>query len=278
MISDVMRKITRWWDLEYMEINSFEDWCQWISSIRLSVKQKHVFEGICYIVWWYTWNRRNLKIFRQEDPSMVNVYDKVVYRSFYWIRFRCKAKFSFIDWLKNPNLVLLWVWSLEGSREFSVASIRKINDDNRLSIVDTRTLCIKCVPIKVNVLAWKIKIEALPTRFNISRRCIDIDSILCPICECGVESARHVFFSCSLVKQIVRKVCSWWDVMYIDVNSYVEWFNWMNSLRLKSKSKLMIKGVFYVVWWHVWTFRNKLFFEDKKPSKAIIFDDVVSRS
>nr|GEU31128.1 nucleotide-binding alpha-beta plait domain-containing protein [Tanacetum cinerariifolium] len=47
--------------------------------------------------------------------------------------------------------------------------------------VDTRTLWIKCVPIKVNVLAWKIKIEALPTRFNISHRGIDIDSILCPI-------------------------------------------------------------------------------------------------
>nr|GEU56796.1 RNA-directed DNA polymerase, eukaryota [Tanacetum cinerariifolium] len=63
-----------------------------------------------------------------------------------------------------------WVWSLEGSGEFSVASIRKIIDDNRLSTVDTRTLWIKYVPIKVNVLAWKINIEALPTRFNISRR------------------------------------------------------------------------------------------------------------
>nr|GEW12775.1 RNA-directed DNA polymerase, eukaryota [Tanacetum cinerariifolium] len=101
-----------------------------------------------------------------------------------------------------------WVCSLEGSEEFFVASIRKIIDDNRLSTVDTRTLWIKYVHIKVNVLAWKIKIEALPTRFNISRRGIDIDYILCPICECGVESARHVFFSCSLVRQIVRKVYS----------------------------------------------------------------------
>nr|GEX14213.1 RNA-directed DNA polymerase, eukaryota [Tanacetum cinerariifolium] len=46
-----------------------------------------------------------------------------------------------------------WVWSLEGSGEFSVASIRKIIDDNRLSTVDTWTIWIKYVPIKVNVLA-----------------------------------------------------------------------------------------------------------------------------
>nr|GFA31235.1 RNA-directed DNA polymerase, eukaryota [Tanacetum cinerariifolium] len=63
-----------------------------------------------------------------------------------------------------------WVWSLEGSGEFFVASIQNIIDDNRPSTVDTRTLWIKYVPIKVNVLAWKIKIEALPTRFNISHR------------------------------------------------------------------------------------------------------------
>nr|GEY17052.1 haloacid dehalogenase-like hydrolase domain-containing protein At2g33255 [Tanacetum cinerariifolium] len=41
-----------------------------------------------------------------------------------------------------------WVWSLEGSGEFSGASIRKIIDDNRLLTVDTRTLWIKYVPIK----------------------------------------------------------------------------------------------------------------------------------
>nr|GEZ34599.1 RNA-directed DNA polymerase, eukaryota [Tanacetum cinerariifolium] len=46
-----------------------------------------------------------------------------------------------------------WVWSLEGLREFSVASIRKIIDENRLSTVDTRTLWIKYVPINLNVLA-----------------------------------------------------------------------------------------------------------------------------
>ncbi|GKE09043.1 RNA-directed DNA polymerase, eukaryota [Tanacetum coccineum] len=122
------------------------------------------------------------------------------------------------------------------------------------------------------------KLEALPTRFNISRRGIEIDSILCPICDRGVESTRHIFFSCCLVRQIARKICSWWDIEYSDVNSFTEWINWMASLRLQSKVKMMIQGVFFVVWWLVWSYRNKLLFEEKKPSKAIIFDDVVSIS
>ncbi|GKC11408.1 RNA-directed DNA polymerase, eukaryota [Tanacetum coccineum] len=190
------------------------------------------------------------------------------------VQVQYNALFDLVDSVTLVPSSDRWVWSLEGSGEFSVASIRKMIDEKRLSTVDTKTRWIKCVPIKVNILAWKIKIDALPTRFKISRRGIDIDSILCPICDCGVESASHLFFSCSLVRQVVRKVCSWWEVNYVDVNSYVEWVTWMESLRLMSKSKLMLEGVFYVVWWHIWLYRNKLLFETKFPSNAVIFEDV----
>ncbi|GJU50318.1 zf-CCHC domain-containing protein [Tanacetum coccineum] len=67
-------------------------------------------------------------------------------------------------------------------------------------------------------------------------------------------------------------------VVQSNVNSFTEWINWMASLRLQSKVKMMIQGVFFVDWWLVWSYRNKLLFEEKKPSKAIIFDDVVSIS
>ncbi|GJW58690.1 RNA-directed DNA polymerase, eukaryota, reverse transcriptase zinc-binding domain protein [Tanacetum coccineum] len=58
--------------------------------------------------------------------------------------------------------------------------IRPVSTLSRRSPSSTRW--IKAVPIKVNVLAWKIKLDNLPTRLNISRRGMDIDSILCPTC------------------------------------------------------------------------------------------------
>ncbi|GJS06705.1 RNA-directed DNA polymerase, eukaryota, reverse transcriptase zinc-binding domain protein [Tanacetum coccineum] len=66
---------------------------------------------------------------------------------------------------------------LEG--DFIVASIRKLIDEFTLSEISSSTRWIKAVPIKVNVLAWKIKLDNLPTRLNISRRGMDIDSIIC---------------------------------------------------------------------------------------------------
>ncbi|GJW71742.1 RNA-directed DNA polymerase, eukaryota [Tanacetum coccineum] len=63
-----------------------------------------------------------------------------------------------------------WTWTLESSGDFSVASVRKLIDDKSIPVVDYKTRWIKYVPIKVNVHAWKVKSDSLPSRFNISHR------------------------------------------------------------------------------------------------------------
>ncbi|GKE70078.1 RNA-directed DNA polymerase, eukaryota, partial [Tanacetum coccineum] len=138
-----------------------------------------------------------------------------------------------------------WKWDLESSGDFSVASVRKIIDDKSLSDVDSKTRWIKYVPIKVNVHAWKVKTDSLPTRFNVSRRGIDIDSIMCAICDNGVETSRHLFFYCCMVRQIVRKITRWWDVPYVEVESYEDWYNWLVNLRISSMHKQMFEGVVF---------------------------------
>nr|GEX94912.1 RNA-directed DNA polymerase, eukaryota, reverse transcriptase zinc-binding domain protein [Tanacetum cinerariifolium] len=65
-----------------------------------------------------------------------------------------------------------WIWTLKSSRDFSVASVRKVIDDKSLLKVDSKTRWIRYVPIKVNVHAWKVKTDLLPTRFNVSHRAV----------------------------------------------------------------------------------------------------------
>nr|GEY70091.1 RNA-directed DNA polymerase, eukaryota [Tanacetum cinerariifolium] len=168
-----------------------------------------------------------------------------------------------------------WFWALEGSGEFTIMSIRKLIDDFMLLDVSSKTLWIKAVPIKVNVHDWKVKLGGLPTRLNISRRGIDIESILCPMCGKAVESTSHIFFTCQMSKEILRKISRWW---ISKISSYEEWLVWILNTRLSVKSKQLFEGVCYVLWWHVWSFRNKTIFGSQIPSKAMTFDDVVSRS
>ncbi|GJW18747.1 RNA-directed DNA polymerase, eukaryota, partial [Tanacetum coccineum] len=74
-----------------------------------------------------------------------------------------------------------WTWSLEGSGEFSVSSIRKVIDAVFFPCGSVKTRWVKEVPIKINIHAWKVINDYLPTRFNLSRRGMDIGTIVCPI-------------------------------------------------------------------------------------------------
>nr|GEY41007.1 RNA-directed DNA polymerase, eukaryota [Tanacetum cinerariifolium] len=105
---------------------------------------------------------------------------------------------------------------------FSVASVRKLIDDKRLPDVSSKTRWIKAVPIKVNVHAWKVRLDNLPTRLNISRRGMDIASIFCHICGNAMESSRHLFFDFHVAKDLFRKISRWWDLSYMEVSSYDE--------------------------------------------------------
>nr|GEZ79348.1 RNA-directed DNA polymerase, eukaryota, reverse transcriptase zinc-binding domain protein [Tanacetum cinerariifolium] len=63
-----------------------------------------------------------------------------------------------------------WKWVLNGSGVFTVASARQYIDNKRLPETSSKTRWIKDVLIKVNIHAWKVSLDSLPTRWNISRR------------------------------------------------------------------------------------------------------------
>ncbi|GJY87322.1 RNA-directed DNA polymerase, eukaryota [Tanacetum coccineum] len=169
-----------------------------------------------------------------------------------------------------------WTWSLTNSGEYTVASARSLIDSRLLPKGDMKTRWIRYVPIKVNTLAWKVMTNSLPTRFNISRRGIDIDTMSCVNCDLGVETTNHLFFTCDMAKQVSNLIARWWDVPCIDIDSYGNWRTWIDNIRLPAKNKNMLEGVFFVMWWLLWNFRNKKMFEDKAPSKATILDELTS--
>ncbi|GJW70665.1 RNA-directed DNA polymerase, eukaryota, reverse transcriptase zinc-binding domain protein [Tanacetum coccineum] len=184
---------------------------------------------------------------------------------------------SLLEGICLPNMLDRWCWSLSGDEEFSVSSARILIDDKTLGTVGSKMHWCKYVPLKVNILSWRVKLNNLPTRLNLSRRGMDIQSILCPSCNLAVESTNHIFFSCPMMKDLYKSISRWWDVNLLNLSSYDDWWEWFSSLRLSSKLKLLMEGVFYITWWSVWNFRNKSIF-GPFPSKARLFDDIVALS
>ncbi|GJY59136.1 RNA-directed DNA polymerase, eukaryota [Tanacetum coccineum] len=120
--------------------------------------------------------------------------------------------------------------------------------------------------------------DKLPTRLNLSLRGVDIPSILCPVCDVAVESTSHILFSCPLARDVLCKVMTWWDLDTPNILSYEEWLCWFSNLHIHKQAKIILEGVFYVMWWLIWRFRNKSLFGSSTPRKAIIFDEIDIRS
>ena len=171
-----------------------------------------------------------------------------------------------------------WIWNLESSGEFSVKSARIFIDNALLPKLDTPTRWIKVVPIKINIFAWRVCLDKLPTRLNLSLRGVDIPSILCPICSTAVESSSHLLFSCHLARQLLFKVARWWELEIHDLNSYGDWLTWFNNIRLSKRLKDILEGTCYVVWWAIWNIRNQVLFGSKQPRMDLLFDDIVRLS
>ncbi|GKB41933.1 RNA-directed DNA polymerase, eukaryota, reverse transcriptase zinc-binding domain protein, partial [Tanacetum coccineum] len=132
---------------------------------------------------------------------------------------------SRLDSIQLPMIQDRWVWSLDGTGEFTTTFTRKLIDDKRLPKVSYNTRWIKAILINVNVFTWRVGLNKLPTRLNLSMRGLDIDSISCPLCDDNVESTSHLFFSCPMVKDVLRKISMWCDIAIPEVYSYDQWLS-----------------------------------------------------
>nr|GFA18750.1 RNA-directed DNA polymerase, eukaryota, reverse transcriptase zinc-binding domain protein [Tanacetum cinerariifolium] len=139
-----------------------------------------------------------------------------------------------------------WEWALDKNKEFLVSSIRNLIDQNILPGMELQTKWCKSVPIKINVHTWRLMTNALPTRFNLSRRGISLDSIIYPNCEKGVETVSHLFFSCPTARKVVMLINRWWHIPDEEMDSFEEWNLWFVNVRMQAKNKKLLQGVFYV--------------------------------
>nr|GEV06893.1 RNA-directed DNA polymerase, eukaryota [Tanacetum cinerariifolium] len=73
-----------------------------------------------------------------------------------------------------------WVCDLNGDGLFRVKDFRSVLDDLILPSSNMSTRWVKCVPVKVNVFAWRARLERLPTRDNLAKIGVHTDSNLCP--------------------------------------------------------------------------------------------------
>ncbi|GJW03184.1 hypothetical protein Tco_1562040 [Tanacetum coccineum] len=60
--------------------------------------------------------------------------------------------------------------------------------------------------------------------------------------NCAGESCSHLFFSCSMARNITTKLARWWEFDCPDLFSYDDWLEWFHTLRLLKGFKDILEG------------------------------------
>ncbi|KAL4563807.1 hypothetical protein LXL04_027853 [Taraxacum kok-saghyz] len=166
------------------------------------------------------------------------------------------------------------VWDLEATGNFSISSARKFLDTVCLGAAEVKTRWNAFVPLKLNILLWRIAKDRIPTRLNLCDRGIDLDMLLCPGCSTIGESANHLFAMCPEVVLIWHRIAMWWGVtvpMHMSISALI---GWVDEVALSLYSKQSFDTVIIVTVWMICCFRNKLLFSAPKLRKEDLFDEI----
>ncbi|GAU46141.1 hypothetical protein TSUD_143230 [Trifolium subterraneum] len=132
------------------------------------------------------------------------------------------------------------------------------------------------VPLKVSILAWRLLRDRLPTKANlITRAILPSGAHLC-VSGCGaVESAQHLFLSCSMFGSLWSHVSSWIGSSLLTTQTLPDHFVQFTSSAGGSRGH---RSFMQLIWlacvWVVWTERNHRLFRGSADTSLHMLDKI----
>ncbi|GAU24432.1 hypothetical protein TSUD_364160 [Trifolium subterraneum] len=105
----------------------------------------------------------------------------------------------------------LWVWEEEMLGECQSLLLDLLTSQDPVTLDDVKGLIWHSqVPLKVSIFAWQLLRDRLPTKANLITRCILSSEFHHCVSGCGaIESAHHLFLSCSTFSSLWSHARSW---------------------------------------------------------------------
>ncbi|XP_071730091.1 uncharacterized protein [Rutidosis leptorrhynchoides] len=108
--------------------------------------------------------------------------------------------------------------------------------------------------------------------WNLSAKGIEINSVVCPLCNNGIETQGHLFFDCDMAKELWLRVRVWLDCALPTCSSWDTFITWLEGVRLQPLFKDRIVVVVTTFLWAIWRFRNGVVFNNSFCTESSLFD------
>ncbi|GJT35075.1 RNA-directed DNA polymerase, eukaryota, reverse transcriptase zinc-binding domain protein [Tanacetum coccineum] len=112
----------------------------------------------------------------------------------------------------------------------------------------------KSIARKVNIFMWRLSLDRLPHRLNLSLREMDILAISCSSCNANVEYANHIFFECIIASDLWKLVYRWCEIPFVQALSIEAFKDWLSSWHAPKEKKHRLFVISTSILWWLWRF------------------------
>ncbi|GAU47989.1 hypothetical protein TSUD_272340 [Trifolium subterraneum] len=175
-----------------------------------------------------------------------------------------------------------WVWKLHPSSCYNVKSAYSYltESDVHLNEDYNRFMRVKSLPLKVNLLMWRLFLNKLPTKDNLLRRGIlDGSGILCDTLCGKEENVDHLFFQCEHYGKIWALISGWLGFVTAfqgTLSSHSTQFCGMGGL---SKScHILLTTIWAATLFIIWKDRNSRVFKAKHATIEVLVEHIKLQS
>ncbi|GJU96537.1 putative RNA-directed DNA polymerase, eukaryota, reverse transcriptase zinc-binding domain protein [Tanacetum coccineum] len=179
---------------------------------------------------------KSLKLFMV--MKVVLIIMAAVSKDQYWCSKSCFFR-DMLNEIGQLNIVAskdTCVWNLCPNGTFTVKDAHNIIYQKTLPSLPS-TSWDKIIPRKVNIFTWRLLLDRLPHRLNISFRGMDIPAISCSYCNANVESANQIFFECIIASDLWKLVYRWCEIPFVQALSFEAFKDWLTSWHAPKEKK-----------------------------------------
>ncbi|GAU24994.1 hypothetical protein TSUD_312290 [Trifolium subterraneum] len=179
----------------------------------------------------------------------------------------------------SPNS---WLWQPDLDNGYSVHSayhLLTFQDSVSLHAADG-LIWHPQVPLKVSILAWRLLRDRLPTKANlVTRGILSPEAHFCVSGGGAVESAQHLFLSCSTFGPLWHMVSSWIGSPLVDSHTIPDHFaQFTLSVGGSRGRRSFMQLIWLVRVWVVWNEQNSRCFSGLANSLQHMLDKIKNYS
>ncbi|KAK2387235.1 hypothetical protein QL285_061035 [Trifolium repens] len=170
-----------------------------------------------------------------------------------------------------------WQWRSDPILGYSVRDAYQVLTSQDTTIGEAEDLIWhRHVPLKVSIFAWRLLRDRLPTRANLVSRGILAPDLHYCVAGCGsIETAQHLFLSCSTFGSLWALVRSWIGFSAADADSLTDHFlQFTYSAGGLRPRRSFLQLIWLTCVWVLWNERNHRVFKNSANSVQQLLDKV----